>query len=618
MTISERQQLLLNKLNDAHEPLTAKVLSQLLSVSSKTIRNDITQINQSFISPVIESKIGTGYFLNESQQLTEWLTKKTTENRPFELLRYLINHGKTNFYDLAEEFFISESTLTRIVKTLNTMIAQKDQTLCIIRKNNELLIEGEEEKKRQLFNLFLHQEIENYQLSLDKYIDYFDHCDLKKLSAVIISYHQANELVLNDFATISFILHIAVLIERVSIGNYIQRMPLKKGDKKSQDMAQQLTNRLEKELEISIPSQELTYIARLYSGKLHMDSTVDEHDLTFVVLNLLESVKHNFYIDFSIDEKMSDYLLNHLAALYKRAIHKQYLTNPLTEELKNKFPFIYNVSVYASAFIQKELAITFPDDEIAYIALHFLSASETINHGKKRKILLVCPYGTGGQRLAYNKLKKISTFSIDLVVAQSIFDHHRFFEEEEIHLIVTSETLAIETTIPIYPYDLLLTDHDLQNIQQLLEKQPEAEALSENFFKEELFFPQQEFKTREEVISFLCQQLTTFDYCNSDYEEKVFEREELSSTSYGNYYAIPHAIQRSAKKNAVAVCSLDKPIEWGNNRVRLVLLLAMKKERDNSFEELFSQLVKILNDGNFVKKLARQTAFLPFIQLCDQ
>lgn len=54
------------------------------------------------------------------------------------------------------------------------------------------------------------------------------------------------------------------------------------------------------------------------------------------------------------------------------------------------------------------------------------------------------------------------------------------------------------------------------------------------------------------------------------------------------------------------------------NRVKLVLLLTMKEERDNSFEELFGQLVTILNERSFVKKLAKQEDFQQFIELCEQ
>ncbi|EAG9102194.1 transcription antiterminator [Listeria monocytogenes] len=618
MTISERQRSLLEKLNDSQKTVTAKALSEMLGVSSKTVRNDIMQINQSFSSTIIASKAGKGYFLTPNEQLSQINLTKNSENLHFELLRHIIEQDHTNFYDLADQFFISESTLARIIKELNAVIAEKDTSLCIIRKNNELLTEGGEEEKRRIFNLFLNQEIENHQLSLDKYADYFDYCNLKQLSELIIAYHKKNDFFMNDFSTISFILHIAVLIERISMGSYIERTALLEQDKTSLEMAEHLAETLENELQINIPTQELSYIARLYSGKLTTTSTIDAQVFGSVVTRLLEAVDQNFHIDFSADEKIATYLVAHISALYKRANHKQYLTNPLTEELKNKFPFIYNVSVYASAFIQKELAITFPDDEIAYIALHFLSASETINHGKKRKILLVSPYGAGSQRLIHNQLKKIADFSIDLLVSQSIFDIKQFTLDKEIHLIITAEPLNLTTDIPVYHYDLLLTETDLQKIKHILETKPKTDSISRKFFKKELFFPKQNFKSKEEVITFLCEQLTAFDYCDSDYVSKVFEREQLSSTCYGNYYAIPHAIQRSAKKNAVAVCALDKPIDWGGNRVKLVLLLTMKEERDNSFEELFGQLVTILNERSFVKKLAKQEDFQQFIELCEQ
>lgn len=619
MNISQRQRQLLENLNEHQEAVSAKTLSQLLGVSSKTVRNDIIQINQLFSPPIISSKAGKGYFLVYKNQVFQTVMEnKVDENLPYEILQQIIGQNELNLYELAEKFYVSESTLLRIVQELNTVIAKKNPALCIIRRQNKLLIEGEEEEKRQIFNLFLNQEIENYNLSLDKYTDYFDYCDLNKMSTIIISYHKTKQYKMNDFSTISFILHIAVLIERISMGSYIQQVSSNEYDDVSMVMAKELANQLEAHLQVSIPIQELSYIARLYSRKRIKKATADNQVIYQLVNELLQSVYQNFHIDFSADKKMRDYLLTHLTALYQRAEQQQYLTNPLTEELKNKFPFIYNVSVYAAAFVQNKLDISFPDDEIAYIALHFLSASETINHGKRRKILLICPYGAGNQRFVSNQLQKNSNFSVDVRIAQSIFDIDQFLADKEIDLIVTTETIKQATDIPVYRYNLLLEETDLRQIKKLLESSKEMASISQKFFKKELFFPKQTFKTKEEVITFLCHHLETLDYCDSDYVDKVLEREELSSTSYGNYYAIPHAIQRSAKKNAVAVCSLDKPIDWGGKKVRLILLLAMKEERDNSFELLFGQLVKILNEASFVNKLAKPEDFLKFVQLCEQ
>ncbi|MDT2523335.1 PTS sugar transporter subunit IIA [Enterococcus raffinosus] len=323
-----------------------------------------------------------------------------------------------------------------------------------------------------------------------------------------------------------------------------------------------------------------------------------------------------FFIDFTQDKKITDYLLTHVSALYKRATHKQYLVNPLLEEIKSKFPFVYNVSVYASGYLQEKLSIQFPEDEVAYLSLHFLSALENIRAHKKKRVLLISPYGVGNQRIVRNQLNKIQEFEIELFVAESIFAVTNEMTEEK-SLILTTEKLNLSTTVPVYQYDSFLTDADLKKIQDLLIEENQSPSVLTTFLKEELFFPQETFTDRDEVIRFLCQELYKKDYCEKNYVEKVLQREALSSTAFGDFYALPHAIKREAKQNAVAICSLEKPLQWKEKKVRLVLLMALKEERDNSFEQLFEELVLMLNDASRVKKLSRQTSFQEFMAICQ-
>lgn len=97
MTISERQRSLLEKLNDSQRTVTAKALSEMLGVSSKTVRNDIIQINQSFSSTIIASKAGKGYFLTPNNEIAQITFTKNNENLHFELLRHIIEHEKNKF-----------------------------------------------------------------------------------------------------------------------------------------------------------------------------------------------------------------------------------------------------------------------------------------------------------------------------------------------------------------------------------------------------------------------------------------------------------------------------------------------------------------------------------------
>ena len=618
MNISHRQEKILEKLSLSQQPSTASQLSKELGVSSKTIRNDIQQLNQLSELPVILSKAGAGFFLNQKNSLFQQTKiEKQSDNNAFELLARLLDQKECDFYQLADEFFISESTLDRIVKELNTKIAKNDPQLLIKRRQNQLFIEGDEAAKRRVFTLFLNQEIETNKLSLDNYSDYFEEIDLAKLSSIVVKVHQEQGFLINDFSTISFILHLAVLLERVSKKSYLNASQSVLKENKSRQLALAMVHQLENNFGVEIPEEEYAYIYRLYSGSVVSDEDLADKELKKIIEALLVSIDSIFLIDFTQDEKIIDYLMTHVSALYKRSAHQQYLVNPLLEEIKSKFPFVYNVSVYASGFLQEKLNIQFPEDEVAYLSLHFLSALENIRAHKKKRILLVSPYGVGNQRVVRNQLNKIQEFDIELSVAASIFVMTSEMTEDK-SLILTTESLELKTTVPIYRYESFLTERDLEKVQQILVEENKTPSVLTTFLKEDLFFPQKEFTNREEIIQFLCQELSKKGYCEKDYVEKVLKREALSSTAFGDFYALPHAIKREAKKNAVAICSLAKPVQWKEKKVRLVLLLALKEERDNSFEQLFEELVQMLNDASRVKKLSKQATFQDFLSLCQK
>lgn len=618
MNISHRQEKILEKLSLSQQPSTASQLSKELGVSSKTIRNDIQQLNQLSELPVILSKAGAGFFLNQKNRLLQQTKiEKQSDNSAFELLTRLLDQKECDFYQLADEFFISESTLDRIVKELNTKISKNDPRLLIKRRQNQLFIEGDEAAKRRVFTLFLNQEIETNKLSLDNYSDYFEEIDLAKLSSIVVKVHQEEGFLINDFSTISFILHLAVLLERVSKKSYLNASQSVLKENKSRQLTLAMVHQLESSFGVEIPEKEYAYIYRLYSGSIVSDEDLADKELKRIIEALLISIDSIFLIDFTQDEKIIDYLMTHVSALYKRSAHQQYLVNPLLEEIKSKFPFVYNVSVYASGFLQEKLNIQFPEDEVAYLSLHFLSALENIRAHKKKRILLVSPYGVGNQRVVRNQLNKIQEFDIELSVAESIFVMTSEMTEDK-SLILTTEALDLKTTVPIYRYESFLTERDLEKIQQILVEENQTPSVLTTFLKEDLFFPQKEFTSREEIIQFLCQELSEKGYCEKDYVEKVLKREALSSTAFGDFYALPHAIKREAKKNAVAICSLAKPVLWKDKKVRLVLLLALKEERDNSFEQLFEELVQMLNDASRVKKLSKQATFQDFLSLCQK
>jgi len=512
--------------------------------------------------------------------------------------------------------FVSESTLMNWVGELNDTIIQSNPKLKIQRISNELMISGSEKERRHIFNLFLNQELRKNRLSLDKYYNFFDFADLRTLLIDIDKLHKEEDIKLNDFSMISFVLHIAVLLERVHNKSYIR---LNKKDMDNVECIQYsevLKDLLEKKYKVRLPEAEIFYIYHLYVGELKVNEPTENDNLNDIIMFVLSKIKKTFYIDFSRDLDLPRYLKTHIEGLYQRAFSKRFLINPLTNDIKNKYPFIYNISVYASLLFQQKLKFTFPDDEIAYIALHFLSSYEIIQSEQSKNILLISPYGAGGKRLIRAKLNKIEKFSINIKSIspfENVKDHL-----DNIDLILAEDDVKASTGVSKYTFKDFLTNDDLHAIAKILSissKKNKGMILSK-YVKNNLFFPNMSFDTPEEVIKFLCSQLVRQNIVPSNYLSLVLEREKISSTAYSNNHAIPHAIERVSRENSIAVCSLNKSMNWSGKKVRVVLLLALKAERSNDFEDLFEELSVIFDDTNFVNKLSRIDNYESFIRVC--
>ncbi len=607
--ISKRQAKIIELLISADQPLTAQTLSQACRVSEKTIRNDVQQLNQLYGQPVIESKAGAGFFLGSAYQQ---LSTKKVVNQPnleYDLLTHIIDHEMVDYYETAEQFYISESTLDLMIKRLNRIIATDDEAV-IKRKQNKLYVDGSEDVRRMLFTRFLAQEIKSNRVDLIKYEEYFDFFEFQKLLKLVVHFLQSHEMVMNDFATISFVLHVAVIMDRLMKGSISHSKDFLTISRLS-PAALSLIDEIEKEFDLKIPNEEYPYFHYLVSEDTK-DQLLNFKEMKEIVYSLLSKINEQFYIDFFKDEKILDNLSNHLVALHARSRDKQYFSNTLTEEIKRTYPFIYNVSVYAASYIQKKLEITFPDYEITYIALHFLAASENISNKLEKNVLIISPFGERGNQIVINQLRKLNDFNFKIDVINALISP--CFSEDAYDLILSTKPISTIHT-PVIQYQLTLSPEDLRKITDVLQTTLNTLVLKD-YVRPALFFADQTFKTATECILFMCQQLALEGCVDEDYYDLVLAREALSSTSFGNY-AIPHAIERTAKENSIAICLFDRPIQWGENKVRMALLLAFKEERTNDFGQLFEELVQLLADDAFVKKLSKSKTLSEFLQLCQ-
>ena len=97
------------------------------------------------------------------------------------------------------------------------------------------------------------------------------------------------------------------------------------------------------------------------------------------------------------------------------------------------------------------------------------------------------------------------------------------------------------------------------------------------------------------------------DDCIYDVEEyvnDVIQREVNYPTYIGDWFMIPHPLMTFAKKTAIGVAVLKKPLHMHNKEIQLVFLLAMEKKQNDQVGALFHFFKHIALERSSVGMLA--------------
>ena len=608
VTLTERQNEIIKLLNQYHI-LSADKIAKMLNVSTKTIRNEIHKINSSLNLNYIISQKGTGYLINEQIQLEKEYASE--QNIQYLILKKILNHDFYNFYELADELFISESNLQRHIKRVNEIIQKRNSSIKICRQQNQLYLNGTETEKRQITTYFLMNELNQYNFNLSMYQSLFLRIDILELQKIITEFNNAHHLNLRDVEIISLVIHVALMLERVIRGNEIIYEVDFVNDEYNH-LSIQFANILQIRYEIKLNKSEIKYLSLLLAGKV---PSIEENDINEVkqfIQQLIIEINESFDVDLQQDSKFADNFLIHLIGLKRRITNHTFLNNPLIKELQKNFPVIYDMSVFIALKIQEFFSTQLYEDEIGYITLHLMGAIERLHTSLHKKIVLIYPFGQAGYDYIVKKINHIHDLEIEICCQLSMFDAFQI-KEYQPDLVISFVHIEEKVGYPIYVCHNLLLEEDIENIYNILKGN---HTFKKNvFFEKELFHIYNDIENKEDVIHRLCESLYYKGYVDQQYEGLVLAREQIAPTAYGSMFAIPHAVKKAGFATRIAVALLDKPIDWNQQKVRLVFLFCLTKERNEEFDLLFEKLVGLLDESKKVRELLKCKKYEEFLEL---
>ena len=498
--LTKRQIEIIKELNDK-DKLTAQNLASSLHVSTKTIRNDIHAINAMYPNS-IEAMQASGFKLTNNEIFA--LIKKTKLNSnntdvEFLVLKHLMSRTSTYIDDLSDDLFISSTSLLKIIKKINNLLEKQDFNLSIIRRDNKLYLIGSEEEKRKAISFTISHEFTSNVLNINDYANFFQGLNLTLLKQKTIGYLNEKNIKMRDIELISFLLHVAIMIDRIKNKHNVVYDNYKNIDSYFIDLANGYLRLLQQISNVTFNDSEINYLATLFAGKVDINTSENTDKIKML-------------IDFMLR-------LNHL----------------------------HQYDVYI-------------------------------------KSILSC--------FEYDK---VQLYHPDLVIS---FD----------------DSIKIKE-YPIYYVKNLLNDEDVENIYNMLHQNHKGNKCSD-FFEEELFFSKENFDSKEMVIHFLSDKLVEKGYADKRFESLVLNREIVAPTAYGNLFAMPHPIKKEGFENKIAVCSLNKSINWDDKKVRLIFLICLNKDSQEScFDELFDRIVSILDNPEKAEALIKEDNYSKFLNL---
>ena len=587
-------------------------IAEKLSVSTRTIRNDIRNLNQESNSFCINYSQLNGYFLvvksgHEFERLvSEWANERFEDKsqRIDSIMIYLlINNRFVTNQELSTNFEISISQVKKDSKLISERLVPSN--LSLERKAHYGI-----KINADIFDrlAYINQYFKENPRKLKKYgID--THTSEISLCAREICQKFNIRSEGEAFETIQRLLKILIHFD-ISKTN------------EGEELVFQDLNILESILmKYEATRNIVDYAGQIYQFILDTQSRclLTQNKLKAFLKALFAEVDIEFKTKFLDDSEFMKLIQLHISVMIESKQPGNIKKNFLIKTMERDFPGIMTAAIFVVQRIENEFGIEISQEEIGYVTSHMAVSYERQSEAKNNqyyKIALVCSSGGGIAQLMAFKFTKI--FPLSTIQNFTVFDEKKILEFDP-DLIFTIRPLAFEARCPVILIKEVLDEIDylyIQNNLDLLTEFGDIDESNQKFIDmiSPDFFSIQNSEDYEELLLKISSNLENeLEYAG--YSESILERERYVATIYENGIAIPHPMQMQACENVISVTLLPAPIKYHQKKVRIIFMLALKPGQLELHQYISKKLYGLMQHKTKVKELSKCQNYEAFIQL---
>ncbi|MBY7144361.1 transcription antiterminator [Virgibacillus sp. NKC19-3] len=623
--MDSRWREIIKLLKHADVPVTSLNLATDLKVSSKTVRNDIKGLNSLLrnYNITIDAYKGKGYVLNIKDEedfryfLQQYVKEeiRTVPNEPdkrvdFLMEKILLQTDYIKMEDLAEELYISRSTLQADLKIVRAILEEYD--LSIEHKPNYgIKVIGKETLIRFCISEYIFNQKPVFMEEYTHWLKMLPEADLEIIRNSILKNLRKHHIIISDISLQNLITHLAIAWKRIQEDQSIQIVHeelLEVKNEKEYLVAKEMMQEIEAGLGVRFPENEVAYLSIHLQGTTLTNSVKEKENMNAVVHNdiqnlardMVKRIDAKYALGLSSDEELLRHLSLHLKPAINRYRHQMNIRNPMLEDIKRKYPLSFEAALIGVDILDEQLDIVVNEDEIGYLALHIEVAQERRKKATShvKRCLIVCASGLGSAQLLQFKLQ--DKFKEDLEIIGTT-EHYNLTHQSlnGVDFIISTIPIELDLSVPVIYVNTILGDSDVMVIERMLAKDKSVFA---SYMRQKYTFLNKEFETPEAVIRFLGDVLMQDGVVESDYIDSVLEREHYAPTSFGNLLAIPHPLEPKTDTTFWTIVTLKKPILWGDKLVQVIFLLNVNKTKKEDLKPMFQSLGKLTDNKRAVMR----------------
>ncbi|MGL9749780.1 BglG family transcription antiterminator [Enterococcus sp. DIV0170] len=487
-------------------PVTLEQLEEEFHTSSRTIRNELREINLLLRTnqlPEVKNLRKKGYHLlldkDQKQRLLDQMDSAEEEHyldresRIFDLiLSFSLGKNATFLYQKEEAYQISKSSLDEDMRRVRNILKEYGIEVLSVPKQG-ILLQGAERSIRTMIYDVINTSVgvispqgeQEASVNLTILHHYISPQLLKKLEQLYVdSVDKMEDAIYRN----QLLVFTAVWLSRYMREDLIASSAWEAADTPQSDIRDFVTAICDA-FQLSPPEVEIKYIVFMLNtfNSRDMNNSIEWVQAQLLSIQLMQFVEEKTKIPFSRKEEMlQEGLYKHLVGLINRVKSDIQIVNPLKENVKKNYGNIYSAIRHFTPSIEQVTGKQITEDEIAFLTIHFSTSVSAINQDLHYiyKAVVICNHGVATGKLLSENLKELFNIEVLAVLSSRELD---LIEKLDVDLIFS--TVAIHySKKPVLELEPIIKEESKKRITSFLNTNQKLKRLVNHQDSTQLFY----------------------------------------------------------------------------------------------------------------------------------